>query len=154
MCRLFIMRGLPGTGKTTFAKTTFRKGTPIFSADSYFTGPTGWYMYDPAKVPAAHASCLRNTLAALIRIKGENSVVVVDNTNTMVWEFAAYVSLGQAYGWQVQIVQMPVPASLHELAERNVHSIPYERIQKMHERFEPVPPPWRILEVAPGDVKP
>ncbi len=59
--KIIILCGLPGSGKTTWAKQNY-PGARIVSADDFFMvqGPTGKvYMFDPAKLSDAHALCLR-----------------------------------------------------------------------------------------------
>src|SRR5574343_94525 len=129
--RLIVMRGVQGSGKTTFAKSAF-KGAPRFSADDFFSWLSDKgtsrhdprYLFDPAKLPEAHAMCLRNATRALMSIFSERAVVIIDNTHTKVWQFAPYVALGLAYDWDVRIVHMRVAsADLRACAERNVHNV-------------------------------
>ena len=48
---LILLRGLPGSGKTTLAKVLSNNGDfPFFSVDDYFTNPkTQEYIFDYSK---------------------------------------------------------------------------------------------------------
>jgi len=48
---LYIVRGIPGSGKSTFAKTL---GGNHYEADMYFIGESGNYNFDPTKIKDAH----------------------------------------------------------------------------------------------------
>lgn len=61
---LLLIRGLPGSGKTTMAKKYAEVGYVHCEADQYFeTG--GEYHFDAGKLRAAHDDCLRRTIAAM-----------------------------------------------------------------------------------------
>lgn len=51
-----ILRGAPGSGKTTWALAN-RQTSTLCSADHYFTGPDGVYRFDASKIGLAHAAC-------------------------------------------------------------------------------------------------
>lgn len=93
---IYILRGPSGCGKTTFAKTI--NGAKICSADHFFTKDDGTYEFDPSKLGEAHAACLRKYVdAILLRVKGRQFPIIVDNTNLTDTELAPYVRIAQAY---------------------------------------------------------
>jgi tRNA uridine 5-carbamoylmethylation protein Kti12 len=51
---LYIVRGIPGSGKTTFAKSL---NCPVFEADMFFVNSQGIYNFDYTKIKDAHAWC-------------------------------------------------------------------------------------------------
>lgn len=55
--RLVLIRGLPGTGKTTLAKGYVAKGYRHFEADHFFM-QNGQHRFDKERLSEAHAWCL------------------------------------------------------------------------------------------------
>lgn len=89
---IVIMRGIPGTGKSTFAHDLVeclarREHTAaIVSADNFFTR-NNVYHYNRYRLDEAHAVCrrdFRNEAA------GGTHVVIVDNTNVTLDEWQYY----------------------------------------------------------------
>ena len=79
MKELILLRGLPGNGKSTFAKVI---GGTHYEADMYFM-EDGIYNFDPSGLKDAHAWCRNSTETAMRR--GEDKVIV-SNTFTQEWE--------------------------------------------------------------------
>lgn len=142
---LLILRGLPGNGKTTYAK--LRAGQAgdacIVSADAY----PGLYNDDLsmnfALLPAAHDACFEAALIACELVKeGGAPLVIVDNTNTTLAEMSPYRMVGRMCGMNIEIVHMTSNASDGQLADRNTHGVPRQAIAGMRERWENLPPFW------------
>ena len=150
--RVVILRGLPGAGKSHYAKQRWALpdgswGATYCSADSYFVGPDGVYRWDAKLLGAAHAACLRKYTEAIV--SGTDPWVVVDNTNTRLWECAPYHSLAVAFDREVEIVE--VRAASPEIAQRrDIHQVGVEAHQNMALRFEPAPNNWRCRVVVSG----
>ena len=92
---LFVVRGLPGSGKSTYAKTLVQPSAH-FEADQYFVRG-GKYNFDPSKLKDAHADCLARTRKAMV--EGKHKRVAVSNTFTMKWEVQPYIDLAKELGW-------------------------------------------------------
>ena len=125
MKNLFLIRGLPGSGKSTFASAIAKA---VFSADDFFVTEAGEYKFDSALIKQAHTACQRRTKLAMQR--GEQPIVVA-NTFTQEWELAPYLSLAKEFGYRVHSL---VVENRH--GGKNVHSVPDEVITKMRDRFE------------------
>lgn len=66
MIQVYIIRGLPGTGKTSLAQSIAHPSL-IFSADDFFVARgKGSYAYDPALIGEAHSDCFKRFNNALM----------------------------------------------------------------------------------------
>jgi predicted kinase len=120
---LIIVRGLPGSGKSTFAKSNYvdNFGYILLEADMYFYRD-GIYFYDKNKISNAHNWCYNETVKQLRT--GNN--VVVANTFTMLWEIKKYLELN--------------PSKIYRCVGnyKNIHNVPEDIIQKMKDRFQDI----------------
>ena len=133
--RLIIIRGIPGSGKSSFCEEI--EGAVVISADDHFVDPeTDEYEFKPEEIGEAHAGCFRRVLAHL----QQGVDVVVDNTNVHVFEMAPYVLLGQSFGAEISIFRIVCDPEV--AAERNVHGVPKEVVLGMAESMEPLLPFW------------
>ncbi len=130
----FILRGLPGSGKSTIAKILASIADVIVcSADNLFVNrATGVYQFDKTKLPQAHAECYKKFYGCIL--EGYN--VVIDNTNTSEWEYKKYKDFAEKMGYQVHVINVQTNLSDKELADRNVHKVPLETITLMRERYD------------------
>jgi predicted kinase len=125
---LYIVRGIPGSGKSTFAKTLVNKDYCHKEADMFFVDGEGNYNFNPSKIKDAHKWC-QEEMDLLMRL--EHSPVVVSNTFTQEWEMEPYFELAKTYGYKVFSI---VVENRHE--GTNQHGVPDEVLTKMRERFE------------------
>ena len=131
--QIFIIRGLPGSGKTTLAEILSKEGV-MHAADDFFTTDDGSYNFDASKSPEAHSQCLARTKAS---IEAGEKNIVVHNTFTQRWEFQPYLALAEEQGCRITVISTyDGGCTDKELAERNVHKVPVEVIQKMRNRWE------------------
>ena len=139
----YILRGLPGTGKsmTAYALRTgaFPSGYgAVFSTDNLFM-VDGEYQFDPSKLGEYHAKNLEMA-AEWMHIHREvttHAHCIIDNTNTQHWEYAKYVEAAKANGFIVQVISIDWDAmDIPLYAERNSHGVPIEAIYRMAARWE------------------
>lgn len=142
--KVFILRGGSGAGKSTWVKNN-HSDAKVYSADTFFM-VDGEYKFDPTKLPQAHAQCLRKFVEHCQGTsEDDKSVVIVDNTNTSVSEFAPYAQVAQVYGHEVSIVTFLYdPVKAHA---RNTHGTPLKACIEMHKRLTDqtqfIPPWWK-----------
>ena len=123
MKNLILLRGLPGSGKSTFAK---RICDQHVEADMYFM-EGGEYKFDATKLKLAHEWC-QNVTEEWMK-KGYN--VVVSNTFTQSWEMDAYYELAKKYDYQVNSL---IVENRHMGV--NEHGVPADKLEQMKNRFE------------------
>jgi predicted kinase len=126
---LYIVRGIPGSGKSTFAKTL---GGIHIEADQYFVDADGNYNFDGSKIKLAHEYCRIKT-KAWMKINGDlvsEDKIVVSNTFTQEWEMESYFELAKEFGYKVFSI---IVENRHEGI--NVHNVPEDKIEQMKNRF-------------------
>lgn len=119
---LVLIRGLPGSGKSTMAKDLVTQGYLHFEADMFFE-VDGHYQYDASRIREAHSWCQQMTRQALAK----GLKVVVSNTFTQLREMEPYRSMTQ----NVLVVEA-------NGKWKNVHGVPAEMLEKMAQRWEPL----------------
>ncbi|KAF0312381.1 2',3'-cyclic-nucleotide 3'-phosphodiesterase [Amphibalanus amphitrite] len=121
---LFILRGLPGCGKSYLADkiATTYPGAVLCSADHYFM-KDGSYQFDREQLSAAHESCKQRAEHACLE---QRSHIVVDNTNLRYWEWSEYAKLAARHHYLVLgagagdgLAPRPAPAGHHQLPRRH-----------------------------------
>ncbi len=127
MPKLLLVRGIPGTGKSTFAKHYVDEFSYThLEADMYFVGPDKVYRFDYNKLSAAHAWCRSECIQAMQR--GEN--IVVSNTFCTLREMLPYLRYAHEFGYTVEVKTLK-----HEYG--SIHDVPADRMQRFRERWEP-----------------
>lgn len=129
MKQFFIVRGLPGSGKTTLAKAltaNFVNSSCHVEADMYFM-KDGEYKWTPHEIHKAHQWCQATVESAL---NDPNiDVVVVSNTFTTKKEMQPYFDMARKIGLEPHVV-------LCQNRWSNTHNVPSHTLLKMSERFE------------------
>jgi predicted kinase len=155
MKQVIVLRGISGSGKSTYAKKLLGdiKGSArLCSADYHFERSDGSYQYDPARIGVAHALCFASYIEALQGFTIP-ALVVVDNTNIHMNEIAPYMLGAAAYGWTAEIHELHVP--LEVAASRTIHGTPRDVINNMYAQLltQRVPPFWTVRRYdVSGDV--
>lgn len=154
--KVLILRGITGSGKSTYITERSRSGTPseplpvnwrVFSADDYWS-KDGPYTFDPARIGEAHAWCCFNYLECLHLLiltspPLQLDLIIVDNTNISTWEIAPYMLAAAAYGCEAEIVTLYCDPAI--AAQRNIHQVPPQVVLNMHQRLlkEQLPGHWK-----------
>ncbi len=123
MKTLYIVRGLPGSGKSSLAKKVTEL---VYSADDFFTNKKGEYNFNAKLLGKAHEWCWGKVRDAMFI--GANAVAVA-NTFTQAWEAEKYYQIAEEYGYSVFVIECQNDFG-------NVHDVPQESIDAMKERWE------------------
>jgi predicted kinase len=130
---LFLVRGLPGSGKTTFANHIWNEYS-VCEADKFFYDKNGNYNFDGSKLKDAHAWC-KNEVETRMKDHQINQQyypeIAVSNTFTQEWEMEDYYKLAEKYDYKVVSL---IVENRHN--GQNVHGVPEEKLEQMKNRFQ------------------
>jgi len=129
---LILLRGLPGSGKTTIAKIILQLRSTdepeVLSADDFFEDKEGDYNFDPTKLKEAHNYC---QFRCSERMRQQKAKIVVANTFTQEWEMDEYFKMAERYNYRVHTA---VVENRH--GNENIHGVPEDKLQQMKNRFQ------------------
>lgn len=158
--RVYLLRGVSGSGKSTFAEKFLR---PLFhhfevvSADRFFTNEKGEYSFDGSMLSAAHDQCYKNFEFHIQQMtqhafhesyyhdQPRRSCLVVDNTNLEPYEMAPYMMKALSLGIEPEILTFNMLQDVNEHVLKNIHGIKEPTIQRQKEKFfaSEIPVHWR-----------
>ena len=130
---LFLVRGLPGSGKTSFASAIWNDYA-VCEADKFFYDKEGNYNFDPTKLKEAHAWCKNEVESKMIEHQNNQQYypeIAVSNTFTQEWEMEIYYEMAKRYNYRVHTL---IVENRH--GSENIHDVPAEKIKQMKKRFE------------------
>jgi len=149
-----IMRGLPGSGKSSWAQCLkehcgSEQSTTIVSADNFFE-KTGQYErhFEQSRLAEAHEFCRVNFVRELGNKK--KSAVIVDNTNSRLAEYKFYIDMARKAGKRHLVVEILCQSEndLQEFYHRNTHRVPMQTIGRMRARWENDPNSLPFISVT------
>mmetsp|Transcript_67733 Transcript_67733/g.107302 ORF Transcript_67733/g.107302 Transcript_67733/m.107302 type:complete len:279 (+) Transcript_67733:72-908(+) len=166
---LYIMRGVPASGKSTVAHNILKRHLIsngisgnlddiaslsrafMFSTDDFFspideaTGAENT-VYDMKKIKQNHEL---NQSRCKIAMDLGITPIIIDNTNTQKWEMRVYAELGQAHGYNIivkDVMAMQPELTIDVIKERCAgrkaatgKDIPIAAIENMMKRYEKLP---------------
>lgn len=123
---LVLVRGIPGAGKTTFAKEHFveNNGYKHVEADMFFDKKEG-YEFRADLISYAHRYSLSQT--ALYLYHGFD--VVVSNTFTTAGEIQPYVDIANKLGVKFDIVSLTTDFG-------SIHNVPDDVMESFRSRYQ------------------
>lgn len=132
MPKAIIIRGLPGSGKSTMAKELAGTDGVIHSTDTY-RYVNGVYVYDRSKNAQNHQKCFEAFCASLA---AQIPVVIYDGVNSKLIYFTRYVLAARHSGYEVIVIQIPFITAA-AAAAKNIHGLSEINAQRMIDEWEP-----------------
>uniref|UniRef100_A0A672NLS8 Smr domain-containing protein n=1 Tax=Sinocyclocheilus grahami TaxID=75366 RepID=A0A672NLS8_SINGR len=133
---LVLLRGAPGSGKTTLANAMLvqNPGGVVLSTDDYFTR-NGQYHFEPNLLGEAHEW---NHQRAKEAFEKGQSPIIIDNTNMQCWEMKPYVAMAQKHRYKVLFREPDTwwKTKPRELEKRTRHQVTKEKIRRILERYD------------------
>ena len=153
---LVILRGVPGSGKSTIAHNIYDTvsngcalsdvgvvriySAVICSTDDVCTMLNGGkYKFDPTRLGLYHSI---NQSVAHACMKQGIDCVIIDNTNIKHRDYEQYVATAQIYGYTIVKYKVGVtdftnfPTLADDYRHRNTHGVPLNTILRMGASFE------------------
>lgn len=126
MNRLILIRGVPGTGKSTLARAICAN---VYETDDFFIDSSGKYYFDPTNLASYHRL---NQVRVKQGMNSNQETIAVSNTFSQVWEMQPYIDMARESGYELIVISL---VGLHP----NIHDVPQTVIDVMTERWQPYP---------------
>ncbi|ATI16124.1 hypothetical protein [Pseudomonas phage HJ01] len=129
---MYIIRGLPGSGKSSFARILYHQiwesgGTAsICEADDYQM-EYGEYVWKAERVVESHKKCMEKARNSM---KAGLDAVIVSNTSTREREVEPYIDMAEEFGYTVISL---IVENRH--GNKSVHDVPESTMEAMRKRF-------------------
>lgn len=132
MKTVFLLRGVPGAGKTTMARylteLVGQEEAACFSADDFMLNEQGVYEYKRERLPEVHAKCQAGVLSAM---QAGKKAIFVHNTMTQEWEMEDYFQMAEANGYRVVSL---IVENRH--GNKSVYNLKEEDYDRFRNRFQ------------------
>ena len=128
---LILVRGVSGSGKTTFVEEFIENVSLSIATDDFFV-LDGMYTFDPSYLAKYHQRCIDSVESEMESPSTEGYCnIVVHNTFTREWEMQPYFNLAEKYGYNVYTI---VVENRHK--SESIHDVPGNVIKDQRDRFE------------------
>jgi len=124
--KLILIRGLPGSSKTTKALEILSENPDFvhFEADMFFM-KDGKYCFDQEKLPQAHEWCINSACDAMYYGKS----VIVANCFIKKRDMKPYLEIAKQLNYEIEILT-------REGNYGSIHDVPDEVMERMRNNFQ------------------
>lgn len=127
MTKLILVRGLPGSGKSCFARAlAYLSNSLHYETDMFFDTVVG--RFDKYRLEEAHNWC-KALVDHYLYVKHN---CIVSNTFSQRWEIDQYVAIANKNGASIEVIKM----NSHH---KNTREVPFHVIRNMQIRWEDYP---------------
>lgn len=128
---LILVRGVSGSGKTTFVEEFIGNISLSIATDDFFM-LDGIYTFDRNYLAEYHQRCIDSVESEMESPSTETYCnIVVHNTFTKEWEMKAYFDLAEKYGYNVYTI---IIENRHK--SESIHGVSEDIINAQRERFQ------------------
>ena len=133
MNKLTLVRGVAGSGKTTYVKSLNLRASQHIETDMYFINhDTGKYEFDREKLRIAHDWCKDHVRNGL-----KYQDMWCSNTFTTISELRPYFQIAKECGAELVVLTM-------NGSFESIHNVPEETLKRMRARFtKDLAPLWK-----------
>lgn len=135
MKKLIIMRGIPGSGKSTKAAELAKENNGVIASVDHFFERTGTYEFDKYSVGHSYGFCEGEVAAYM---KQGHDTIIADGVHSVLKRLEVYADLAKTYGYKVEYVYPDGDAIFDPQAcyEHSVHNVPLQVIKNIAANFE------------------
>ena len=128
---LVLVRGVSGSGKSTFAKEFIYPASLLIATDDFFMN-NGEYEFNPKLLYDNHIKCI-NSVESEMKNPSDDIItnIVVHNTFTENWEIKPYQELAEKYGYNFYTI---IIENRH--GTKSIHDVPEHVISSQKDRFD------------------
>ena len=124
---IILVRGLSGSGKTTFSNLIKTLDDVVVAADDYMIDESGEYKFNLYKLNLCHKKCKEKVENEM---KKNTKKIFVHNTFTEEWEMKPYKKMAEKYNYRLFSI---IVENRHN--NTNIHNVSEEMIKKQRKRF-------------------
>jgi len=153
MCkkRMIIVRGLPGSGKSSIAVGLGVFADNVCAIDDYWFRPDGTYDFNYDHVLKSYEWNQHRVARIMVDIDQRSeqldgaegglckTTIVIDNVNITFDEILPYARLAQMYHYSIELMEPQTEwrYDVETCYKNNAHNVPYSTVLRMSREWEP-----------------